>query len=159
LSSEQNRTVSRVLSGAYVIEAEVEQMRRGRDRIRHFGRLEKGFRHQHAQRKGGLEITLMDVAFRYGTPPGETQMRAIGSVREVYGIRRIAFNEKERTSHRQSRWPHGWKRCDFNTLPSLSPVETTQPNVLGTSRFLALVADHLVKGYTGLHTYLKPPVS
>ena len=42
-------------------------------------------------------MTLMDVAFRYGTQPGETQMRAIGSVREVYGIRRIAFNEKERT--------------------------------------------------------------
>jgi hypothetical protein len=42
-------------------------------------------------------MTLMDVAFRYGAQPGETQMRAIGSVREVYGIRRIAFNEKERT--------------------------------------------------------------
>jgi hypothetical protein len=42
-------------------------------------------------------MTLMDVDFRYGTQPGETQMRAIGSVREVYGIRRIAFNEKEHT--------------------------------------------------------------
>lgn len=42
-------------------------------------------------------MTLMDVDFRYGTQPGETQMRAIGSVREVYGIRRIAFNDKERT--------------------------------------------------------------
>ena len=37
--------------------------------------------------KDGLEMTLMDVAFRYGAQPGETQMRAIGSVREVYGIR------------------------------------------------------------------------
>ena len=42
-------------------------------------------------------MTLMDVDFRYGTEPGETQMRAIGSMREVYGIRRIAFNDKERT--------------------------------------------------------------
>jgi len=42
-------------------------------------------------------MTLMDVAFRCGAQPGETQMRAIGSVREVYGIRHIAFNEKERT--------------------------------------------------------------
>ncbi len=42
-------------------------------------------------------MTLLEVAFRYGTQPGKTQMRAIGSVREVYGIRRIAFNEKERT--------------------------------------------------------------
>lgn len=42
-------------------------------------------------------MTLLEVAFRYGAQPGETQMHAIGSVREVYGIRRIAFNEKERT--------------------------------------------------------------
>jgi hypothetical protein len=42
-------------------------------------------------------MTLMNVAFRYGAQLGETQVRAIGSVREVYGIRRIAFNEKERT--------------------------------------------------------------
>lgn len=42
-------------------------------------------------------MTLIDVAFRYGEQPGETQMRAIGSVQEVYGIRHIAFNEKERT--------------------------------------------------------------
>ena len=42
-------------------------------------------------------MTLMDVAFRYGAQPEETQMRAIGSMREVYGIRRIVFNEKERT--------------------------------------------------------------
>ena len=42
-------------------------------------------------------MTLLEVAFRYGAQPGETQMQAIGSVREVYGIRRIAFNEKERT--------------------------------------------------------------
>ncbi len=42
-------------------------------------------------------MTLIDVAFHYGAQPEEIQMRAIGNVREVYGIRFIAFNEKERT--------------------------------------------------------------
>jgi len=42
-------------------------------------------------------MTLMDVAFHYAAQPGENQMRAIGRVREVYGIRRIAFSEEERT--------------------------------------------------------------
>jgi hypothetical protein len=42
-------------------------------------------------------MTLMDVAFRYGTQPNESQTRAVASIREVYGIRRIALNEKERT--------------------------------------------------------------
>ncbi len=51
-------------------------------------------------------MTLMDVAFRYGAQPGETQLRAIGSVREVYGIRRIAFNEKERTLRVEYDAPH-----------------------------------------------------
>jgi hypothetical protein len=39
----------------------------------------------------------MEVVYRYGSMPGEAEMRAIDSVREVYGIRRISFNEKERT--------------------------------------------------------------
>ena len=38
-----------------------------------------------------------EVAFRYGNPPGPQEMRALDSVRDVYGIRRIAFNEKEHT--------------------------------------------------------------
>lgn len=42
-------------------------------------------------------MTYLDVVFSYGTQPGETQMRAIDSMREVYGIRRVRFNEKERT--------------------------------------------------------------
>ena len=42
-------------------------------------------------------MTYLEVAYRYQTPPGETEMRAIDSVREVYGIQRIQFNEKERT--------------------------------------------------------------
>jgi hypothetical protein len=41
-------------------------------------------------------MTLLEAAFRYGASPQEAQMRAIGSISEVYGIRRISFNEKER---------------------------------------------------------------
>lgn len=42
-------------------------------------------------------MTYLEVAYRYQTAPGEAEMRAIDSVREVYGIQRIQFNEKERT--------------------------------------------------------------
>lgn len=42
-------------------------------------------------------MTAVDIVFRYGTPPGEAEMRAIDRVWEVYGIRRIQFNEKEKT--------------------------------------------------------------
>ncbi|HLX84855.1 MAG TPA: hypothetical protein VKR59_13220 [Terriglobales bacterium] len=42
-------------------------------------------------------MTYLEAAYRYLTPPGEATMRAIDSVREVYGIQRIHFNEKERT--------------------------------------------------------------
>jgi hypothetical protein len=42
-------------------------------------------------------MTYLEVAYRYQTPPGEAEMRGIDSIREVYGIQRIQFNEKERT--------------------------------------------------------------
>jgi hypothetical protein len=42
-------------------------------------------------------MTYLEVAYRYLTPPGEAELRAIDSVREVYGIQRIQFNEKEQT--------------------------------------------------------------
>ena len=42
-------------------------------------------------------MTTLEVVFRYGMPPGAQQMRALDSVREVYGIRRMRFDEKERT--------------------------------------------------------------
>ncbi len=42
-------------------------------------------------------MTYLEVTYRYQTPPGEAELRAIDSVREVYGIQRIQFNEKERT--------------------------------------------------------------
>jgi hypothetical protein len=42
-------------------------------------------------------MTAVDVVFRYGRTPGETEMRALDNVWEVYGIRRIQLNEAEKT--------------------------------------------------------------
>ena len=42
-------------------------------------------------------MTALDVCFRYGIPPGENEMLALKSVREVYGIRAIRFDEKNKT--------------------------------------------------------------
>jgi hypothetical protein len=47
--------------------------------------------------KGGNAMTYLDVAFNYGAIPGENELRAIDSMREVYGIRRVQFNAKEHT--------------------------------------------------------------
>jgi hypothetical protein len=42
-------------------------------------------------------MTYLEAAFRYLSQPGEAELRAIDRVREVYGIQRVQFNEKERT--------------------------------------------------------------
>ena len=42
-------------------------------------------------------MTAVEVAYRYENVPGTMEMRAIVSLRDVYGIRRVAFNEKEKT--------------------------------------------------------------
>jgi hypothetical protein len=42
-------------------------------------------------------MTALDVCFRYGVPPGEAQLRALRDVWEVYGIRRISFDETAHT--------------------------------------------------------------
>jgi hypothetical protein len=41
-------------------------------------------------------MTQLEVAYRYGAVPGDAELRALGSVREVYGIRRMRFDPKER---------------------------------------------------------------
>ncbi len=41
-------------------------------------------------------MTQLEVAYRYDSSPGERTMRALAGMREVYGIRRISFDEKER---------------------------------------------------------------
>lgn len=40
-------------------------------------------------------MTQLDVSYRYGNTPGEAEMRALDNVREVYGVRRITFDEKQ----------------------------------------------------------------
>jgi selenocysteine lyase/cysteine desulfurase len=42
-------------------------------------------------------MTYLDVVFNYGSLPGENAMRAIDGMREVYGIRLVQFNAKQRT--------------------------------------------------------------
>ena len=44
-------------------------------------------------------MTLIDVVFKYGTPPGEREMWALNNALEVYGVRKIKLNEKESTIH------------------------------------------------------------
>ena len=43
------------------------------------------------------QMTYLDVVYRYGATPGEREMRAIDGMREVYGIRKVDFQEKDRT--------------------------------------------------------------
>lgn len=42
-------------------------------------------------------MTQLDVAFRYATRPGENELRALTYAREVYGIRKIWFDEAQQT--------------------------------------------------------------
>ena len=42
-------------------------------------------------------MTPVDVYFSYGQTPSEAEVRAADGVREVYGIRRVSFDEKKRT--------------------------------------------------------------
>jgi hypothetical protein len=41
-------------------------------------------------------MTQLEVAYRYLAPLDHAIMRALDNVREVYGVRRITLNEKER---------------------------------------------------------------
>jgi len=42
-------------------------------------------------------MTTVDVVFKYGLSPGENEARAISDAREVYGIRKLTFDEKQHT--------------------------------------------------------------
>lgn len=54
------------------------------------------FNHLHrSEGRGGM--TYLDVVFNYGAIPGENELRAIDTMREVYGIRQVQFNAKQRT--------------------------------------------------------------
>ena len=42
-------------------------------------------------------MTQLDVMYRYAEPPAEAVMRSVSRVREVYGIRKLEFDEVART--------------------------------------------------------------
>ncbi|MDR3643750.1 MAG: hypothetical protein P4M02_01590 [Clostridia bacterium] len=42
-------------------------------------------------------MTNVEISFNYGMSPDEATMRGIDNIREVYGIRRLRLNEKERS--------------------------------------------------------------
>ena len=42
-------------------------------------------------------MTAVEVMFRFGMPPGEKEMSALGKMSDVYGIRRLELKEQERT--------------------------------------------------------------
>ena len=42
-------------------------------------------------------MTTVDIVFRYGTPPDERVAISVNRMREVYGVRKITFDEKEST--------------------------------------------------------------
>jgi hypothetical protein len=41
-------------------------------------------------------MTQLEVHYRYHTAPAAAEMRAIDAIREVYGIRRILFDEVQK---------------------------------------------------------------
>lgn len=42
-------------------------------------------------------MTYLDAVYRYDSAPTERVLRALDAMREVYGVRRIDFTEKEKT--------------------------------------------------------------
>ena len=42
-------------------------------------------------------MTSVEISFDYGMSPDEAVMRGVDNIREVYGIRRLKFNEQSRS--------------------------------------------------------------
>lgn len=42
-------------------------------------------------------MTNVEISYSYGMSPDEAVMRGIDNIREVYGIRRLKFNEESRS--------------------------------------------------------------
>jgi hypothetical protein len=42
-------------------------------------------------------MTQLDVLYRYGAPPTERALLALSKVRDVYGVRRLVFDEAAKT--------------------------------------------------------------
>jgi len=58
-------------------------------------RVGRTFQVHHTEEVEGM--TYLDVVFNYGSLPGENELRAIDSMREVYGVRRVQFDNQRRT--------------------------------------------------------------
>lgn len=44
-----------------------------------------------------VRMTPTDIAFRYGRVPGMAEMRAISTMSDVYGVRKVSFDEAAKT--------------------------------------------------------------
>jgi len=42
-------------------------------------------------------MTQLDVLYRYGAPPTEAATLAVANLREVYGVRKLEFDEAKKT--------------------------------------------------------------
>ncbi|WP_263384409.1 hypothetical protein [Granulicella arctica] len=42
-------------------------------------------------------MTQLDVLYRYGVPPSEAATLAIANLREIYGVRKLDFDEASKT--------------------------------------------------------------
>lgn len=42
-------------------------------------------------------MTYLEILFDYGATPGESELRAIDGMREVYGIQQVQFDHNRRT--------------------------------------------------------------
>jgi hypothetical protein len=60
-------------------------------------------------------MTLLDVVFKYGNPPGERAMMALNNAREVYGVRKIRFDQQ----HCTVRVEYDASRLDDNEIAGI----------------------------------------
>jgi hypothetical protein len=53
--------------------------------------------HFHGEGWQELSMTNVQISYNYGMSPDEAVMRGIDNIRDVYGIRRLKFNEQQRS--------------------------------------------------------------
>jgi hypothetical protein len=51
----------------------------------------------HGKDRRGLKMTNVEISYNYGMSPDKAVMRGMDNIREVYGIRRLKFNEESRS--------------------------------------------------------------
>jgi hypothetical protein len=83
-------------------------------------------------------MTQLDVLYRYGAPPTESATLAMARIREVYGVRRMEFDEVNKTvriEYDSSRLTepviHELLRCAgldiVETMPMFAPPPPPEP--------------------------------